>query len=168
MKMTNINESARWEENIPMILRGDKVEGGRDAKPNIQAEVLANRTRYLRFELENYAGTLQAGEQPYSSEDDAQQAINNGKIAVGAKFSVRSHESDAWVDEYKNVDGIATPTGKKLPSLAAVTTLQEMLSEKSSELMLFLFSDMDDFHIADISFDEETGKPVFNLGEDGN
>ncbi|ELF4167078.1 hypothetical protein V2H80_001178, partial [Klebsiella pneumoniae] len=53
--MTNINESARWEENIPMILRGDKVEGGRDAKPNLQTEVLANRTRYLRSELENYA-----------------------------------------------------------------------------------------------------------------
>lgn len=163
--MTNINESARWEENIPMILRGDKVEGGRDAKPNLQTEVLANRTRYLRSELENYAGTLQAGEQPYSSEEDAQQAINNGMITAGAKFSVRSHESGSWVDEYKNVDGIATPTGKKLPSLAAVTTLQEMLSEKSSELMLFLFSDMDDFHIADISFDEKTGKPVFNLGK---
>ncbi|HID5484380.1 TPA: right-handed parallel beta-helix repeat-containing protein, partial [Klebsiella pneumoniae] len=110
--MTNINESARWEENIPMILRGDKVEGGRDAKPNLQTEVLANRTRYLRSELENYAGTLQAGEQPYSSEEDAQQAISNGMIAAGAKFSVRSHESGSWVDEYKNVDGIATPTGK--------------------------------------------------------
>ncbi|WP_180865140.1 hypothetical protein [Klebsiella pneumoniae] len=162
--MTNINESMRWDDAIPMIMRGDKVEGGRAAKPNLQAGVLANRTQYLRSELEKYSGTLQAGEQPYSSEEDAQQAVNNGMIAAGAKFSVRSHESGSWVDEYKNVDGIATPTGKKLPSLAAVTTLQEMLSEKSSELMLFLFSDMDDFHIADISFDEETGKPKFNIG----
>ncbi|HID5487342.1 TPA: right-handed parallel beta-helix repeat-containing protein, partial [Klebsiella pneumoniae] len=110
--MTNINESMRWDDAIPMIMRGDKVEGGRAAKPNLQAGVLANRTQYLRSELEKYSGTLQAGEQPYSSEEDAQQAINNGMIAAGAKFSVRSHESGSWVDEYKNVDGIATPTGK--------------------------------------------------------
>ncbi|HBR0142212.1 TPA: hypothetical protein ACU5PK_004821 [Klebsiella pneumoniae] len=162
--MTNINESMRWDDAIPMIMRGDKVEGGRAAKPNLQAGVLANRTQYLRSELEKYSGTLQAGEQPYSDAEAAQQAINDGKILPGAKFSVRSRQSDAWVDEYENDNGIATPSGKKLPSLEAVNALQEMVSEQSSELMMFLFSDMDDFHVADISFDEETGKHVFNLG----
>ncbi len=136
--MTNINESMRWDDAIPMIMRGDKVEGGR-SKTKFAGRCISEPYTILRSELEKYSGTLQAGEQPYSSEEDAQQAINNGMIAAGAKFSVRSHESGSWVDEYKNVDGIATPTGKKLPSLAAVTTLQEMLSEKSSELMLFLF-----------------------------
>lgn len=43
----------RWDDAIPMIMRGDKVEGGRAAKPNLQAGVLANRTQYLRSELEN-------------------------------------------------------------------------------------------------------------------
>lgn len=162
--MTNINESMRWDDAIPMIMRGDKVEGGRAAKPNLQAGVLANRTQYLRSELEKYSGTLQAGEQPYSDVEAAQQAINDGKILPGAKFSVRSRQSDAWVDEYENDNGIATPSGKKLPSLEAVNALQEMVSEQSSELMMFLFSDMDDFHLADISFDEKTGKPAFNLG----
>ncbi|HDC4438571.1 TPA: hypothetical protein O8L84_003470 [Klebsiella quasipneumoniae] len=162
--MTNINESMRWDDAIPMIMRGDKVEGGRAAKPNLQAGVLANRTQYLRSELEKYSGTLQAGEQPYSDVEAAQQAINDGKILPGAKFSVRSRQSDAWVDEYENDNGIATPSGKKLPSLEAVNALQEMVSEQSLELMMFLFSDTDDFHVADISFDEETGKQVFNLG----
>ncbi|MEX0546062.1 hypothetical protein [Raoultella terrigena] len=162
--MTNLNENARWDNEIPLIMRGDKVEGGRTAKPNVQVGALANRTQFLRSELEKYSGTLQAGEQPYSDTGAAQQAINVGKILPEAKFSVRSQESAAWVDEYKNDNGIATPTGKKLPSLEAVTALQEMLSEQSSELMLFLFSDMDDFHVADISFDEETGKPKFNIG----
>ncbi|ELF4167295.1 hypothetical protein V2H80_004192, partial [Klebsiella pneumoniae] len=53
--MTNINESMRWDDAIPMIMRGDKVEGGRAAKPNLQAGVLANRTQYLRSELEKYS-----------------------------------------------------------------------------------------------------------------
>lgn len=162
--MTDINESARWDETIPLIMRGDKVEGGRTAKPNLQIGALANRTQYLRGELERYSVTLQSGEQPYSDVQMAQQAIDEGRLPSGARFSVRSRKSDSWVDEYENKDGLAAPTGKKLPSLAAVTALQEMLSEQSSELMLFLFSDMDDFHVADISFDEETGKPKFTLG----
>ncbi|MBO2025777.1 hypothetical protein J4733_18805 [Klebsiella pneumoniae] len=58
-----------------MIMRGDKVEGGRAAKPNLQAGVLANRTQYLRSELEKYSGTLQAGEQPYSSEGGSRRSI---------------------------------------------------------------------------------------------
>lgn len=162
--MTSINENARWEDSIPMIQRGDKVEGGRDAKPNIQAGFLANRTQYLRDEIEKYSGMLKVGEQPYSTEEEAQQAIDAGKILPDALFSVRSNKAKSWVDEYKNINGAAIPTGKTLPSLEAVNALQELLSEQSAELMLFVFSDMDDFHVADISFDEGTGKPGFNLG----
>ncbi|HHK9779235.1 TPA: hypothetical protein ACQZIZ_004685 [Klebsiella pneumoniae] len=161
--MTNINETARWDDTVPLIMRGDRVEGGRTAKPNVQAEKLANRTQYLRNELEKYSGTLQAGEQPYSDAEAAQKAIDKGIIVPGTKFSVRSQESDVWIDEYENNNGFATPTGKKLPSLTAVNALQEMVSEYSSEYMAFLFSDMDGFHIADISYDSR-GKPLLNIG----
>ncbi|MCP5775695.1 right-handed parallel beta-helix repeat-containing protein, partial [Klebsiella pneumoniae] len=82
-KMTNINETARWDDTVPLIMRGDRVEGGRTAKPNVQAEKLANRTQYLRNELEKYSGTLQAGEQPYSDAEAAQKAIDKGIIVPG-------------------------------------------------------------------------------------
>jgi hypothetical protein len=41
----NISEKPQWENNVSMLTRLDKVEGGRDGAANIQAKQLANRTR---------------------------------------------------------------------------------------------------------------------------
>ncbi|HHC3062674.1 TPA: hypothetical protein ACN70E_004565, partial [Klebsiella pneumoniae] len=48
----SINESIRWIDNIYLIRRADKVEGGRDGAANVQATQLANRTAYLKVLLE--------------------------------------------------------------------------------------------------------------------
>ncbi|MBC4999636.1 hypothetical protein H8K87_13695 [Klebsiella pneumoniae] len=47
----NITESVRWEKDIYLIARQDKVEGGRGGVVNIQAQQLANRTLWLMNNL---------------------------------------------------------------------------------------------------------------------
>ncbi|MEG8823850.1 hypothetical protein U4T63_18255 [Klebsiella pneumoniae] len=47
--MGNINEKEQWEDNIPLITRSQKVEGGMTGAANSQSIPLANRTRYLKL-----------------------------------------------------------------------------------------------------------------------
>ncbi|HFE6824880.1 TPA: hypothetical protein ACF92R_005817, partial [Klebsiella pneumoniae] len=109
--MTSIIETPKWGD-VPLITRTDKVEGGRGGAANIQAQELANRTLLLMQTLEGYS----VGEKPYNNEADAQADIDKGLIKPDAIFTVRTDDADYWLDEYKNINGIATPTGKKLPS----------------------------------------------------
>lgn len=117
----NINESAQWANTIRMLTRQDRVEGGLGGVANEQATQLAARTQYLKQAIEAFDSLVKSGESPYSSEAEASAAIAAGKIAEGALFAVRSASSFLWVDEYKNVGGIATPTGKHLPSSLLTT-----------------------------------------------
>ncbi|HED2273648.1 TPA: hypothetical protein R4Y08_002397 [Klebsiella quasipneumoniae subsp. quasipneumoniae] len=109
--MTNIIETPKWGE-VPQIARTDKVEGGRGGAANIQAQELANRTLLLMQMLEGYS----VGEKPYDNESEAQADIDSGLIKPDAIFTVRTDDADYWLDEYKNINGVATSTGKKLPS----------------------------------------------------
>lgn len=110
--MTKINESGQWEDSVYQIQRGDKVIGGRDGVANIQPQQLANRTQYLKQAIEG----LSVGEQPFDNVEKAQAKINDGSIPLNARFSVRIESTDAWLAEYKNMGGVATATGKTLPS----------------------------------------------------
>lgn len=111
----NLNEKARWEDNVRMLARGDKVEGGRGGIANAQAESLANRTQYLKQEMEAVAGLVSAGDSPYSNIDEAIKAINAGVIPEGGRFSVRSGNSLYWAEEFKNQGGEPVSSGKFLP-----------------------------------------------------
>ncbi|MDR8481542.1 hypothetical protein [Serratia nevei] len=110
--MTKINESGQWVDSVYQIQRGDKVIGGRDGVANIQPQQLANRTQYLKQAIEG----LSVGEQPFDNVEKAQAKINDGSIPLNARFSVRIESTDAWLAEYKNMGGVATATGKTLPS----------------------------------------------------
>lgn len=66
-----------------------------------------------RDEAKAYSQTAQSGSDAYKNKEEAQQAINDGK-ETRQYFSVRSLISTNWVDEYENVNGIATPTGRYL------------------------------------------------------
>lgn len=165
--MAKIDEAGGWVDTIPMIMRADRVEGGAGGTVNVQTSILAGRTKYLRDSVDAVAGMMQAGEQPYSSVEQARAAISAGVIADGSKFSVRSAESEVWVDEYVNQGGAPVKTDKQLPSLDALNRMRELISEKRQSSELFLFSDADGFHIADISIDGETGRPGLGLGEMG-
>ncbi|WP_430727041.1 hypothetical protein, partial [Serratia marcescens] len=62
---------------------------------------------------EAYAGIAQSGTDAYPDVAAAQAAIDAG-IETRRYFSVRSTISTQWVDEYENVNGLATPTGRYL------------------------------------------------------
>lgn len=119
--MSEIIETGKWEDGIPFITRKDKVEGGNSGKINIQARIFANRTSYLRNQLDAYNGLIKSGEIPFSDEEAAQEYIDEGKITEGGIFSVRSENPDYWVDEFTNQNGKPVATGKHLLSEAAIT-----------------------------------------------
>ncbi|EIX9524217.1 SGNH/GDSL hydrolase family protein, partial [Klebsiella pneumoniae] len=62
--MSKISESAKWENDIPLIARGDKVAGGKEGLVNIQAEKLANRTEFLREQLISTSTLIKSGDMP--------------------------------------------------------------------------------------------------------
>ncbi|HDL0121226.1 TPA: hypothetical protein M2P04_000300 [Klebsiella variicola] len=112
--MSAINEESQWGNEIPLIARTDKVAGGKTGLVNVQATILANRTQYLKGQLEAYNTLIKSGELPFTSLPDAQAAISAGKIPEGAIFSVRSEDARVWAEEFRNADGVAVSTGKKI------------------------------------------------------
>ncbi|MBZ6678992.1 SGNH/GDSL hydrolase family protein, partial [Klebsiella pneumoniae] len=118
--MTKIDEKAVWPSEIYQIRRGDTVSGGKDGVANIQAGQLADRTAYLKKSLESFSVMIQSGDAPYTDESAAQAAINAGKIAEGALFSVRSTDPMIWVAEYKNQGGVPVATGKVIADSRAI------------------------------------------------
>ncbi len=94
----------------------------------------------------------------YMTLADAQADIAN--IPEGSSTYVRSQDGSSLADEYINNGGTLTATGRKMPSQEALSSLKDITSEE----IAFLFSDIDGFHVADISFDSH-GEPVFNLGD---
>ncbi|HFO1980769.1 TPA: hypothetical protein ACHJBU_004800 [Klebsiella pneumoniae] len=112
----NINERARWESEISLLTRQDKVEGGRNGAANIQAGQLANRTSYLKQEVEAFGQMVKSGEMPYDSLQAAQNAIDAGTIPETGRFSFRSDDASFWAEEGINTNGVATRTGKRIYS----------------------------------------------------
>lgn len=51
--MGKITEQQQWEEDIYLIEKQDKVLGGELGVINIQAKQLANRTKYLKGQVDN-------------------------------------------------------------------------------------------------------------------
>ncbi|PAT71379.1 hypothetical protein [Klebsiella pneumoniae] len=117
--MTSIIETPKWGD-VPLITRADKVEGGRGGAANIQAQELANRTLLLMQTLEGYS----VGEKPYNNAAGAQADVDKGLIKPDAIFTVRTDDADYWLDEYKNINGIATPTGKSYPAIKCCKKLK--------------------------------------------
>lgn len=50
--MANVSEQAVWEDGITQIETQDDVVGGADGTPNIPNQELANRTQYLRKQMD--------------------------------------------------------------------------------------------------------------------
>lgn len=119
--MANIIEKKQWENGVSLLTRLDKVEGGIGGKANEQAQQLANRTQYLKDQLEAYNQLVKTGEIPFSTIDEAKDAIIAGKIPDGARFSVRSLDSRVWVEEYSNTGGAPVATGKRILDGSAVS-----------------------------------------------
>ncbi|EOE4354485.1 hypothetical protein ACKEI6_000424 [Klebsiella pneumoniae] len=140
--MSNLPESPAWESGIHQLEETDRAKAGPGGVLNIQATQLANRTQYLRSELDAYNGLLKSGEIPFSSEDDAKLAISAGKISDGGFFSIRSEDPDIWVNEYRNLSGVAVPTGKSLPSLLYLINQLKAIVDIGASMQLEGFPDV--------------------------
>ncbi|WP_061323307.1 hypothetical protein [Serratia rubidaea] len=116
--MAKLTESRQWEDGVYQIKRGDKVTGGRDGVANIQPQQLANRTAYLKNELETISTMAMADMGVYDSKEVAQDAINTGS-ELRKYFPVRE-EGNYWARRYENVEGIATPTEETLSNGAYI------------------------------------------------
>lgn len=119
--MANLSETPSWESGILQLEEADRAKAGAGGVLNIPASQLANRTRYLKGQLEAYNGLLKSGELPFTDKPAAQEYIDAGKIPEGSIFSIRSDNPDYWVDEYKNQGGVPVATGKHLLSEASIT-----------------------------------------------
>lgn len=58
--MANLNENANWEPGIYQLELEDPVIGGPDGIDNLQAKQLANRTLYLKKQIETISNSIPA------------------------------------------------------------------------------------------------------------
>lgn len=124
MIMAKINENPNWETEIHQIDRKERVSGGRNGTANIQARQLANRTGYLKQLLEGVA----SGDRPYTSVDEFQNDIDKNKIPLNARVSIRGEKDDIWLEEYKNENGVARPTGATVKDGRFIDSLEKLVS----------------------------------------
>ncbi|HBV2273231.1 TPA: hypothetical protein MDS18_004832, partial [Klebsiella pneumoniae] len=117
--MTDISEESKWVETVPLITRGDKVSGGLNGVANKQALAIVSRTRWIKDQING----MQSGEMPYSSEAQAQEAINSGRLTEGNLIAIRSSDSKNWVDEYRVLSGAVQKTGKSLPAMEYIESI---------------------------------------------
>ncbi|MGP2827115.1 hypothetical protein [Serratia marcescens] len=96
-------------------LSADSAAQSADAafKFSRQAKSLVDDANEAADRAEAAAEVAQSGTDAYPDVAAAQAAIDSG-TETRRYFSVRSTISTQWVDEYENVNGIATPTGRYL------------------------------------------------------
>ncbi|MBH1918484.1 hypothetical protein I5T95_23735, partial [Serratia marcescens] len=110
-----LDETNQWIDKIFQLETDTPVLGGVNGPDNWQAQQLASRTRYLKERLTALNDlTMASGIGAYDSVEAAQTAINDGS-EKRRYFNVLKTGS-YWVERYENVNGIATPTGEKLPN----------------------------------------------------
>jgi hypothetical protein len=125
--MAELREEAKWEDAIYQIQRGDEVSGGRDGVANKPTRQLANRTRALKNDVDKLNTSVMSDSKIYDSVEEAQAAITAG-TETRRLFTVNSPITDYWVEQYENVNGIATPTGKKIVTAAFVEAVELLAS----------------------------------------
>ncbi|CAI1824726.1 Uncharacterised protein [Serratia quinivorans] len=69
----------------------------------------------------------------YTSVTAAQEAITAGTIPLGALFNIASSIDTAYIDQYTNTAGVATPTGKQYPSLKYIQQVSSQIPNGTGE-----------------------------------
>ncbi|EMM5106898.1 hypothetical protein WAT02_004978 [Serratia marcescens] len=123
-------ESPEWVDGIYQVELDTPVLGGDGGPDNWQAQQLANRTAYLKQRTDMIDDRLQSATGDYASVAEAQAAIDSGS-ETRRYFNVMLFDNN-WVERYENVNGVATPTGIRLPSSQAVDELSVSLDEANA------------------------------------
>ena len=117
--MTKINESPEWVDEIDLIARRDKVEGGKDGKINIQASQLASRTAFLKGQLDSLGSEAQ---ESIKAKTDF---IRGGELSSSREEIVYGNLRLVWTGDFpKTVPPESTPenTGGVGPGAWAYTS----------------------------------------------
>ncbi|MDY0765096.1 MULTISPECIES: hypothetical protein [Serratia] len=125
-----LTESPEWVDGIYQVELDTPVLGGDGGPDNWQAQQLANRTSYLKQRTDMIDDRLQSATGDYASVAEAQAAIDSGS-ETRRYFNVMLFDNN-WVERYENVNGVATPTGIRLPSSQAVDELSASLDEANA------------------------------------
>ena len=88
MADTYFSEETAYTDKIRMVANGDPVDGGADGPVNKALKGLANRTAYLKGEVEKLNskefGTSSISDKAVTSQKLADEAVTAEKIASGA------------------------------------------------------------------------------------
>lgn len=85
-----------------------------------------------RNDSEAFAGIAQSGSDAYTSREAVQAAINSG-VEKRRYFPVKA-TGRAWSERYENINGIATPTGEKLSTSAAIDDAVAEMNSRTSNV----------------------------------
>ncbi|WP_261153996.1 hypothetical protein [Serratia ficaria] len=170
-------EQPVWTDGIFQYEKSTPVLGGPNGPDNWQAQQLANRTFYLKTMVDG----MRAGELPFDSLAAVQLAIDAGRIPNGSLSSYRSTDPNVWFAECKNIDGVATPTGKTLSSgefiamlMSLVESLSNIISDTQSSILEvvtanglrpFLIRDQDGAIVFDMVAKLITGNDGLNFAD---
>lgn len=96
-------------------------------------------------------------------------------VADGAYFNVRSSNDESYIDEYQNVGGVATPTGKSCPSGSYVETIADYTAlpfKQGKNYALYERVQLNNGDIVKSSVDGNTNDPNVDMtgwiNENGN
>ncbi len=105
----NITEKVQWEYSVTLLTRQQKVEGGQDGAANIQAKELANRTAWLKSQLESIPDYREYTF--YQTEDDPEGTIAGlAGTPAGKIFRVAMYDTvntSVVFKYYLNDNGVA-------------------------------------------------------------
>ncbi|HDY5339397.1 TPA: hypothetical protein RQ688_000340 [Klebsiella pneumoniae] len=164
--MANLPETSAWESGIHQLEESERAKAGPGGILNLQAAQLANRTQFLRGELNAYNGLIKSGELPFADLDTAQAAIVAGKIPEGSLFSFRSSNPAWWAEEGKNIGGVAVKTGKIILSDLLQIVTVEASSEDSDGTIAGLASTKDSQYFFVVNTIDKTAP--FNIFRNNN
>ena len=108
---------------------------------NSGLEKYLDRFGVERYTIEGIRKNLAPLGKVYDDLAAANAAIANGSIPNGAYFFIRSPNDEAIADEYQNVGGVATATGKGYPSSNIVYEILKRLLWDDDTFNAFLFQD---------------------------
>lgn len=126
--MANLKEQAKWEEGIYQYEITDPLQGGEDGIDNVQGKQLANRTLYLRQELEQHQAAV---ENPHK--------VTAEQIGVYTKQETDEKIEDSYnwalVDESKarnllDVLGVRAVHSDEPATLEEIKKVMEILHKK--------------------------------------
>ena len=98
-----IEENAKWENDIYLIAEQDYVHGGKDGYDNVPHQQLANRTKFLKSEIDVIKSSLDTLRTKIETTDDsnAQQFLEIRNIATNLRTDIDAliHRCDAKDEE---------------------------------------------------------------------